>query len=285
MNIREVAKGYTIITPDKQETIKFVLADGIDISSYRDEISTMEYPFFALKPGDTRIREFKNENISIVFRPAADIGFATIFDKDIWVYAISKLQKLKNEEKSISRHIVFTIHDFFVNTNRDSGGNAYKELKNALSRLSSTRIQTNILHRESEKKTIDFGLIDSWEMLKSDNGDLKAGMISITLPNWLFEAVEDNKVLKISPEYFKLKQAIKRRLYEIGRKYCGSQKKFFITLNNLQTKTGSSATKAKFKHMIKKTCEDNDLPEYKISLDSESELITFTKRVNRKKIS
>ncbi|WP_338078299.1 replication initiator protein A, partial [Arsenophonus endosymbiont of Bemisia tabaci] len=37
-----------------------------------------------------KFREYKNGNVVVIVRPAAEIGLATIFDKDIWLYAIAK---------------------------------------------------------------------------------------------------------------------------------------------------------------------------------------------------
>lgn len=93
-------------------------------------------------------------------------------------------------------------------------------MKKALSRLSGTRIQTNIIYSEDNKKTIDFGLIDKWEMLEKKKGKLEIGMVALTLPDWLFHAVTKTKVLKINSDYFRIRKAIDRRLYEISRKHC-----------------------------------------------------------------
>lgn len=48
-------------------------------------------PSFALEGGDTKDREYKNGNVTVTVR-GNSLGLATVFDKDIWIYAISKLQ-------------------------------------------------------------------------------------------------------------------------------------------------------------------------------------------------
>ncbi|MEQ5075977.1 replication initiator protein A [Providencia alcalifaciens] len=49
------------------------------------------------------VREYKNNNISVLVRSATGIGLATVFDKDLWIYAISKWQQVIFEGKRIKR--------------------------------------------------------------------------------------------------------------------------------------------------------------------------------------
>lgn len=266
------------LRPKKYREEEFFIADEIEISSFRDELASMEHPFFALKGGDDKVREYKNNNVSVLVRPAMGIGLATIFDKDIWIYAISKLQQAIFEDKPISRTIAFTPYEFFMTTNRDKGGRSYDELKKALERLSGTRIQTNIIYSDDERKTENFGLIDKWVLLEKQKGNLEIGMVEVTLPDWLYNGITKNKILKISSDYFRIRKAIDRRIYEIARKHCGYQEKFLLSLELLHLKTGSSSNKREFKRMIKKLSEKNDLPDYSIFLDVEKDLIIFSNR-------
>lgn len=82
-------------------------------------------------------------------------------------------------------------------------------------------------------------------------GKLDIGMVEVTLPNWLYRALHERKVLKISSDYFRIRKAIDRRIYEIARKHCGSQSEFNISLEKLYLKTGSTANKSGFKRMLK----------------------------------
>ncbi|HGJ5865945.1 MULTISPECIES: replication initiator protein A [Arsenophonus] len=266
------------LRPHKHKKLEFFIADDVDVSTFRDEIASMEHPFFALKAGDTKIREYKNGNVIIIVRPAAEIGLATVFDKDIWIYAISKLQEAINNNQDISRTIAFTPYDFFVTTNRDKSGRAYDDLKKALSRLSGTRIQTNIIYSEDNKKTIDFGLIDKWEIIEKKKGKLEIGMVEVTLPDWLYHAITKTKVLKINSDYFRIRKAIDRRLYEISRKHCGNQHEFVILLSKLHAKVGSSSPLKRFRQDIKKISISNDLPDYEIMFDHNTDKVTFKNR-------
>jgi plasmid replication initiation protein len=267
----------TTLKPKKHQQIELFLADEVEISTIRDEIASMEHPFFALKAGDTRVREYKNGKTTVTIKPTSD-GIATIFDKDIWIYTMSKLQQAMNNGETVDRKIYFTPYDFFITTNRDKGGRSYKELEKTLSRLSGTRIKTNIKYSEDKQETIEFGLIDSWRILEEKKGKLDIGMVEVVLPNWLFEALEKKQILKISIDYFRIRKAIDRRIYEIARKHCGNQYDCEISLQKLHLKTGSTASKAEFKRSIKKLSKENNLPDYEVIFNNEREVITFKNR-------
>ncbi len=86
------------LRPKKYTEQEFFIADEMAITTFRDELASMEHPFFGLKGGDTKVRVYKNSHVTLTIRPAAEIGLATVFDKDIWIYAISKLQQAIFEE-------------------------------------------------------------------------------------------------------------------------------------------------------------------------------------------
>ncbi|HGJ5869578.1 replication initiator protein A, partial [Arsenophonus nasoniae] len=54
-----------------------------------------------------------------------------------------------------------------------------------------------------------------------------------------YQAITKTKVLQISPDYFRIRKAIDRRIYEIARKHCGNQHEFIISLEKIYLKTGS----------------------------------------------
>lgn len=172
-----------------KHALEFFIADGVKLSSFRDDIASMEHPFFAMRGGDTKIRRYENGDVTLVIRPPSTIGLATVFDKDIWIYSISKLQEAINSRKEINRTVCFTPYDFFIITNRDRGGRAYCDLRKALSRLAGTRIETNIVYSGDFRKTENFGLIDHWAILEDKKGKLGIGMVEVTLPIWLYQAL------------------------------------------------------------------------------------------------
>lgn len=264
------------LRPRKHE-IDFFIADEVELSSFRDEMASMEHPFFALKGGDTNIREYRHGNVTVTVEPTA-LGIATIFDKDIWIYTISKIQEAINNNDPVSRTVCFTPYDFLITTNREIGGRTYSELKKSLKRLSGTRITTNIVYSDEKQKSTGFGLVDSWRIIEEKKGKLDIGMVEVTLPDWLYQALQKNKMLKISPDYFRIRKAIDRRIYEIARKHCGSQAEFQISLDKLHLKTGSSALLKMFRHNIKQLAKTNDLPDYSLRFDIERDVVIFTNR-------
>nr|P60119.1 RecName: Full=Putative replication protein [Wigglesworthia glossinidia endosymbiont of Glossina brevipalpis] len=263
----------------KNKKIKeFFIADDVKISSFRNEIMSMEHPIFSLKGGDTRIRIYEYGNVIIKIKPTAD-GIANIFDKDIWIYSISKLQSEINKNNSkISKAICFTPYDFFISTKRNKSGRSYEELRKALSRLKGTIIETNIFYSKNKKKSLSFGLIDSWKILEEKKGKLNIGMIEIILPEWLYVALKNKRILKISEDYFKIRKSIDRRIYEIARKHCGNQKFFKISTKKLYLKTGSTSLLKMFKHNLKRLVRKNNLPDYNIRYNLYKDIITFSKR-------
>ncbi|PAV02571.1 RepB family plasmid replication initiator protein [Arsenophonus sp. ENCA] len=274
--INQRVSNLKTLRPRKNE-LEFFIADEVEIESFRDEMASMEHPFFALKGGDTKTRIYKNGNVTVIVESTSS-GMATIFDKDVWIYAISKLQESMNKGEQISRVIAFTPYDFFITTNRDNGGRNYELLEKALSRLKGTVIKTNVVYSEDKQETISFGLIDSWRIVEDKKGKLDVGMIEVTLPDWLYQALHKKKMLKISPDYFRIRKAIDRRLYEIARKHCGNQGEFTISLEKLHLKTGSTALLKMFRHNIKQLAKANDLPDYGIRYDAKADMVIFNNR-------
>ncbi|BBI93008.1 putative plasmid replication initiator protein [Serratia symbiotica str. Tucson] len=274
--INQRVSNLRTLRPRKHE-LEFFIADEVELSSFRDEMASMEHPFFALKGGDTKIRKYTNGNVTVIVKPTAD-GLATVFDKDVWIYSISKLQEAMNNHQEISRTVCFTPYDFFVTTNRTISGRTYQELEKALDRLKGTTIKTNIVYSEEKQESIGFGLIDSWRIIEDKKGKLDVGMVEITLPDWLYQALHKKKMLKISQDYFRIRKAIDRRLYEIARKHCGNQGEFTISLEKLHLKTGSTALLKMFRHNIKQLAKANDLPDYSIRYDVKADMVIFNNR-------
>jgi hypothetical protein len=101
--------------------------------------------------------------------------------------------------------------------------------------------------------------------------------VEIKLSEWLYNAILNNELLTISPDYFQLRKPIERRIYEIARKHCGNQKSFKIGLEKLQLKVGSSSALWEFRRSIREIVTDNHLPDYEIALSDDDKVI-FTNR-------
>lgn len=263
------------LSPMKHKQLDFFIADMFDTVNFSGDMASMEHPIFALKAGDTKTRFYEHNNVSVEVNPTR-FGIATIHDKDIWIFCISKLMQGMYEKQEISRTVHFTAYDFLVTTNRGTGGREYELLKNSLERLRGTSITTTI-KTGNRLESNGFGLIDSWKIIKEDdNGNMVN--LSITLPDWLFRSVAAKEVLTISADYFRLRKPLDRRVYELARKHCGQQAEWKISLDLLHKKTGSMANIRKFKMNIKSLVETNDLPDYAISFDGRKNLVIFSNR-------
>ena len=62
----------------------------------------------------------------------------------------------------------------------------------------------------------------------------------------MFRAIEAAEVLPISRDYFRLRRPLDRRVYEVGRKHCGGQDKWRISIDKLQRRTGSKQERKHF---------------------------------------
>jgi hypothetical protein len=85
-------------------------------------------------------------------------------------------------------------------------------------------------------------------------------------------------VLTIHRDYFRLRKPLERRVYEIARKHCGQQLEWRISLELLLKKCGSNSPKRVFKQMIRQLVEHDHLPDYTVSLDDATEMISFRNR-------
>ena len=222
-----------------------------------------------------RTIEYVHNQIKTTIRPSTGIGRATIHDKDIWIYCISKLMQAVFEKKEINQTVRFTIYDYLVTTNRETGGINYERTKDSLDRLAGTRIKIESEDKK-ERLTKGFGLIDSWTVVERKDGRMIR--VEVKLPDWLYHSVANNKVLTLSPDYFRLRKPLDRRIYELSRKHCGNQSEFKISLDLLHKKTGSSAPIRNFRIAIKSLAESNELPDYIVKYDAVKDMVIFKNR-------
>jgi plasmid replication initiation protein len=264
---------------NKQSSQEFFNCDFCEILPFfKDDMVSMEHPVFSLTTQkDKRILHYQHNGNSIKIIPSI-LGLPTVHDKDILIYCTSHLRAAITRSEVPSRIVRFTVHDFFTSIGRDTGGDSYERFRESLRRLSGTRIETNI---KTGKVRIEegFGLIDVWRAVKEDNNG-RVIAVEIELSKWLYNAIISNDLLTINPDYFQLRKPIERRLYEIGKKHCGSQDLFKIGLEKLQLKLGSSSAKREFRRSIREITIDNQLPDYELTL-ADNDVVTFTNRTRK----
>lgn len=262
------------LDPDRHPQRDFFIADLIEVA-LRDDLPSMEHPLFALKAGDKRVRTYERKGVRVTIKPGYD-GCATLHDKDVWIYAVSQMVAAMNLGRAVSRTIRFTAYDFLVATNRGTSGRAYERMAAALARLSGTRIETNI-ETDGKRERGYFGLIDSARVIERD-ADQRMVAVEVTLPDWLYRSVRAHHVLTLSPAYFRIRKPLDRRIYELARKHCGGQSRWRIAVAALREKSGSTASRREFRRSVHCLHERDDLPDYRIRLDVDHDVVTFYPR-------
>ncbi len=187
-------------------------------------------------------------------------GLATIHDKDVLIYCVSQLMAALKAGRPTSPMLHLKAHDLLVATRRETSGDGYRRLREALERLSGTRIVTNIATGGIES-TRGFGLIDAWEILRKTRGG-RMILVTVTLSDWMYRSVVSRSVLTLHRDYFSLRKPLERRVYEIARKHCGRQAEWRIGLETLLKKTGSTSPRRVFRKMIRDMVEEDGLPDY-----------------------
>ncbi|MEM6762363.1 MAG: replication initiator protein A [Pseudomonadota bacterium] len=274
------------LLPDRHPNRDFFILDVADAAP-KDDMASMEHPVFSLsvKPdmrelsydyGDTRLRVVPSGR-----------GLATIMDKDILLYCISKLVHELNSGADITPWVELTAHEVMVATNWRTNRESYQRFEDALVRLKGTVILTDIKTGET-MQTRGFGLIEEFQIdRRGKDGELspfgRMTKVRIKISDWTFRAVKGMEVLTINPQYFRLRRPLERRIYELARKHAGEPRRgkrqsgpFRIGIGKLQHKVGSNAPPKKFRFFLREIIRDGHIPDYNITI--EDDLAVFSTR-------
>lgn len=281
------------LKPALHNQADFFVADQIDYV-LKDDQATMEAPIFSLSTKEDKklwtwasVDGKKNVAVAPGF-----YGRATQHDKDVLIYCTSQLMHAVNAGKEPPRVVRFTAYDFLVATNRPTGGVGYERMRDALNRLSGTQITTNIVTGKS-RAAKGFGIVDSWEVVEKSPSDDRMVAVEVKLSDWLMNAIHSKEVLTISPEYFRLRKPLERRLYEVARKHVGLQGIWEIGIEALRDKCGSTVARLRqFRGELEKIIEADTLPEYRMTLTNDGKARFYTrdaqqlaKRISKGKVS
>lgn len=271
------------LLPNRHPNRDFFIADLVEWA-VKDDRHSMEHPMFSLsKKPDRKIRRYDHNGNTVVIAPGA-YGLATIWDKDILIYAVSQLTAAVNQDrKDVSPTVRITAYDLLVSTNRHTGGGDYDQLQKAFERLSGTRITTDI-RTNGVRQREGFGIIDSWKIVEKNSADGRMVAIELRLSDWLYNAIVGLEVLTINRDYFRLSRALERRLYELARKHCGHQIKWAVGLEVLYKKSGSTSPLKRFRLEIKNIAKVNNLPDYWVCFDVETDQVMFSVKESKKPI-
>lgn len=252
------------LLPIRHPQRELFLCDVTD-AVLKDDLASMEHPFFALTTQkDTAVRRYENGEKWVEVIPSVK-GLATIFDKDILIFATSQLMAAKKTGRAVSQELVMSARDVLVFTNRHTGGHNYDLLEDALERLRGTQVSTNVISG-GEREWNTFGLVERATVVR-DEASGRVKELRLKLSDYLFRQIMCNEVLALAPEYFRLRKAIERRVYEIARKHCGAQKEWSIGLALLQTKCGSRDSLKKFRAAMREIAGRDYLPDYQVTLE------------------
>jgi plasmid replication initiation protein len=260
----DILAGCERVTHSKQIDL---FVESLVAAPLRDDRATMEFPFFALQKRPLLAPIiYQDGNVSIRISPG-ERGIATIWDKDVLIYLSSLINSRLERGEEVSRTVRIAAYDLLRVTRRHTGKNGYQEIYDALFRLRSTTITTDI-RSGGERETRGFGWIDSFRILTRENkvGNRVMQGLEITLNDWTFRAiVQDRRVLAINPAYFDLTGGLERRLYEIARKHVGRQSEWKVSLLQLAKKCGTMQRNLRrFKFDLKELAALDRLPDYQL---------------------
>lgn len=243
----------------------------------RDDVASMEFPLFALRPGDCSVRTYAHRGISLQVIPSS-LGAATQRDKDILLFCMSQLVEARNLGRmDIGRTVVAKGAAILAFCNRRTGGKDYTRLIEALNRLRGTTIRTDYI-TGGKQITEGFGLIESYRLQRPAQHGAHIDGIEITLSEWLYNAVDALEVLAINRDYFKLHSDLERRLYELARKHCGAQAQWRIGLAKLLHKSGSRSGLREFRRKLRNIASADALPDYRLTVCAMTDSAVFAKR-------
>lgn len=245
----------------------FFVLDTLDMVP-KSDMATMEHPIYSLSTKPERRRlSYTNGECKLELIPSS-LGLPTVFDKDIMIYCISKLMRMKNEGEKFGPVVRLSTHDMLVETNRPTNNLGYERLLPALNRLRGVVINTTI-STGNERTTRGFGLIDEFEYnRKGSMFSERLRYLEVKLSDWIFRAIASAEVLPISRDYFRLRAPVDRRIYEIVRKHCGRQRMWRVGLDLLQKKVGSKQAEKHFNAHIRTLVRSNHLPDYALTVEA-----------------
>ena len=264
------------LLPDKHPQSDLFICDVAD-AVLKDIMPQMEHPFYSLsKKPEMNVRRYEHNGNWLEVIPSHK-GLATIYDKDILIYAISQIMAKLNEGKKVDRRIRINAHDMLIFTNRGTSGRDYSAMCEAIDRLAGTRISTNITYGDEEEYA-NFGLVDQGSVRRKNGFNGRLLWVELTISDWVFDAIRNHAVLTLNRDYFRLRKPLERRIYEIARKHCGQQAEWKITLALIQKKSGSQSPEKKFRLLVKNIAKHNHLPDYELAFDEEADTVIFRNR-------
>jgi plasmid replication initiation protein len=238
-------------------------------SAVESERTLLEYPLFDVsKSAKKRKLSYERDGVSIEIKAVEGEGIATIYDKDVILYAASLIRDQIKNGLTPEKEVRFTAYDFQRICGRDNAGDSYDRISAALERLKGTLIRTNIEIGKRGKVGL-FNWLDSGTELEYDideaTGERKLQFVRVVLSEWLFTAiVGGKKFLTVHKGYFDL-APVERRLYDLARVYVSDNESWEVPLGVLREMIGCDMTPSQLKSTLLKV-QKMGLPEYALEV-------------------
>lgn len=265
----------------------------------KTDIFGLTHPMYSLTPGDYRECKYKQTDkrtgnvTEIVITPCPEFGRATIDDRDLLIYVMTLVKvRYSRENAEENSHepkpITFEAHDFFKYIGAKGTSKRFEMLELTLKRLKNTMYTINSYVNCISCPTLPFALLSQADFnnKSSGQGSRNNTTATITLSEWLHNAIVTSQLLQLHPDYFKLRP-FEKRTYELARKFCGSQGTILMGLDKMVAYFGSKQPKRYIKLELKKIAKRQPLPEYDIKLEhgkDDSTNIRFMRPRNKKSL-
>jgi len=246
---------------NKIKQIDLFVAPQLDAKSLRDDVDIMSLPFFSIEKTPRRepieFERVVGDRRQYIRVSPGEYGLATIWDNDIILYLRTQIIEALNRNKEVGRRVSFHIHDCLVATGRRPGGREYEGFKDALTRLKTTTVLTNISTTD-EIADEGFGWLESFKIKKRrtvSGADIMASC-EVVVSEWLFGLfINSRRALAIDSAYFDLQGGLERKLYGILRKHLGQQSFWQIGIDTLKDLCGVKRDVRRFTYDLKKIVE------------------------------
>ena len=264
------------LTADKRGPTDLFTCDVAD-AVLKDLMPTLEHPFYSLsKKPMMAERIYRRGDNWLKVSPSAK-GMATIYDKDLLIYAVSQLVAAIRDGAEPKQRVRINCRDFLMFANRGQGGKDYQAICDAIERLDGTRITTNIKTGDEEQFDA-FGLIDGGTVRRKDGLNGRILWVEIKLSDFVFNAIRHHEVLTLHPDYFRLAKPLERRIYELARRHCGQQASWSPYMKTLFEKSGSTGSLKLFRSRVKEICKINNMPDYELEFRAAGDQVVFMNR-------
>lgn len=270
-------KDEVIDNPKQGKELGDVLANkSINIKSLKNEKNLMLFPFCSTSKA-TRYKSIKyrstDNKFSLDVTANHEYGMAKIWDFDILRFVFSKIDAIAAQTGYHPSSVSFSAYEClkFLKRSPNAGKNI-KWLKEALDRLASTTYKGNIF-KDDLKLVSGFTLI-SYEYIESGKSLDK---ISVTLDKRIVSSMRNSEsLMNIDSRLIEEPSGLKKRLLELVYLKIKNQKKWVVSVGELQELCANSWKLKRFKCEIK-SLKDLDWHISEISME-DSAYIVFTKK-------